>query len=109
MYVGLPLLTVEPQTLDVEIRQRAKLTAKASGVGMENFSYKWKHNGLHIVDETGQTLEFDTDERDGGIYECIVENEYGDRYRSTAQVNVISKYCMHLHHVSTNRQDINHA
>jgi len=88
---------VEPQTLDVEIRQPAKLTAKASGVGIEEFRYKWKRNGSDISGETGLTLEFAcTDISNSGRYECIIENEYGDRNKSSAQVNVTSKYCIHF-------------
>ena len=92
--VGLPTLTVEPQTQDVEIKQPAKLTAKASGVGIETFKYKWKHNELVM---TGQTLEFAcTDRSNSGRYECIVENEYRDSNKSSAQVNVTSKHCIHF-------------
>jgi len=92
MHIGLPTLTVEPQTLDVEITQCARLTANVSGVGKERFEYQWKRNGSDMTGETKETLEFVcTAKNNGGIYECAVQNEYGDSKSSTAEVKVTSK------------------
>ena len=86
---------MEPQIQNVEIEKRAKLTANVSGVGIENFSYKWKHDGIDMTGETGKTLEISCmASSNGGKYECIVENKFGDGNSSTAQVIVTSKHCM---------------
>jgi len=59
--------------------QPVKFTTTVSGVGKENFSYQWRHNGEDIKRETSNTLTVDSVTKDdGGTYECVVKNEYGD-------------------------------
>jgi len=62
-------------------------TAKVSGVGKENFSYQWRHNGEDINGETKNILTIDSVSKDhSGNYECVVMNEYGDSSTSTTSV-----------------------
>ena len=83
-------MTVYPPSHSVEVTQPVKFTTRVSGVGKENFSYQWRHNGEDINGETSNTLTIDSvTEIDGGTYECVVENEYGDY--STSSTYVLSK------------------
>jgi len=67
----------------VEVSQPVKFTTAVSGVGKENFSYQWRHNGKDIDGETSNTLTIDSVTKDdGGTYECVVMNEYGDSITS---------------------------
>ncbi|XP_065894736.1 uncharacterized protein [Dysidea avara] len=76
---GLPEVTVDPPSRSVEVTQPVKFTTTESGVGKENFSYQWRHNGEDINGETSNTLTIDSVTKDdGGTYECMVKNEYGD-------------------------------
>ena len=76
---GLPEVTVNPPSQSVEIAQRVTFTTTVSGVGTENFSYQWRHNGEDVNEGTRSTLTMDSVTKDdGGIYECVVKNEYGD-------------------------------
>ena len=37
--------------------QSAKFTTTVSGIGVENFTYQWQHNGEEMNGETGDTLD----------------------------------------------------
>ena len=83
-------MTVYPPSQSVEVTQPVKLTTTVSGVGKENFSYQWRHNGKDINGETSNTLTIGSVTKDdGGTYECVVKNEYGDY--STSSTYVLSK------------------
>ena len=70
---------MDPPSRSVEVTQPAKFTTTESGVGKENFSYQWRHNGEDINGETSNTLTIDSVTKDdGGTYEYMVKNEYGD-------------------------------
>ena len=80
-------MTVDPPSQSVEVTQTVKFITKVSGIGKENFSYQWRHNGVHINGETGDTLIIDGVTKDyNGNYECVVKNEYGDSATSDASV-----------------------
>ena len=90
-YTGLPEATVYPPSQIVEVTQPVKFTATVSGVGKENFSYQWRHNGEDINGETSNTLTIDSVTKDnGGTYECVVKNEYGDHF--TSNISELSMY-----------------
>jgi len=73
----------------VEVTHTATFTTVASGVGVENFIYQWRHNGTVIPDEHNGTLTInDLMLSDTGVYECIVTNDYGDSNMSTALLTV---------------------
>ena len=87
---GLPELTIDPLSQSAELTCSAMFTAIVSGVGKENFSYQWKHNGEDINGETKNKLTIDGVSKDhSGTYECVVMNEYGDS--STSTVSVLSE------------------
>ena len=80
---------MEPATVKVSITGTAVLTATASGIGKENFTYQWKHNGSDMIGRTEDTLEItNVTEYHGGKYECIVRNDYGDGNTSAADLVV---------------------
>jgi len=84
-YIGLPKVTVNPLSQCVEVTQPVKLTTTISGVGKENFSYQWRHNGEDINGETSNALTIDsvTDDK-VGTYDCVVMNEFGNCVTSNA-------------------------
>ena len=76
---GLPVVTVMPSSLSVEVTLTATFTTTVTGVGSDNFTYEWRHNGTIISGETGDTLMItNVMESDSGEYECIVTNQFGD-------------------------------
>jgi len=69
-----------------------KFITTASGIGVENFTYQWQHNGKEMNGETGDTLNLNNiTGKEGGSYQCIVKNQYGDRDASSAELVVTSK------------------
>jgi len=77
-------VTVNPPSQSVEVTQPVKFTTTVSGVGKENFSYQWRHNGEDINGVTSNNLTIDSvRNNDGGTYECVVRNEYGDYVASS--------------------------
>jgi len=76
---------VTPSSQSVEVTHTAMFTSTVSGIGVENFTYQWRHNGTIISGETGDTLMItNVMESDSGEYECNVTNEYGDKSGSLA-------------------------
>ena len=69
------------------------LIANASGIGVENFTYEWIHDGKIIIRTTNHIFNvMSVKEHDGGNYKCIVKNAYGDIARSNSiSLKVISK------------------
>ena len=81
---------MNPAIQSVEVTQPAKFTTTVSGVGKENFTYQWRHNGEDINGETSNTLTIDSVTKDdGGTYECVVKNGYGDCV--TSNISELSK------------------
>ena len=79
MYVGLPEVTVHPTSQSVDVKHTIKFTTTVKGIGKEKFIFQWRHNGEDINRETSNTLTIDSVTKDdGGTYECVVKNEYGD-------------------------------
>ena len=92
--VGLPILIVLPSSQSVEIMQSAKFSTTVSGIGVEKFIYQWQHNGEKMNGETGDTLNLNhISEKEGGSYQCIVKNQYGDSDLSSAKLVVTGKKC----------------
>jgi len=62
-----------------------------TGVGSNSFTYQWRHNGVNISGETGDTLVItNVMESDGGEYECIVDNGLGDTNASNVVVLMVT-------------------
>jgi len=81
-------VTVDPPSQSVEVTDTVKFTATTSGVGKENYSYQWRHNGEDIAGETSITLTIDSvTDHHSGTYECVVKNVYGDCVTSTAKLS----------------------
>jgi len=99
---GLPEVTVTPSSQSVEVTCFATFATTVSGVGMENFTYQWRHNGINITGETRDTLMItNVMESDSGDYECIVTNQCGDSDTSdvvvlmvTSEFLALSFYCL---------------
>jgi len=69
---------VIPSKQSVEMTHTAKFSTVVIGVGVGNFIYQWRHNGINITGETGDILLLTkVTKRHRGIYDCIVTNEYG--------------------------------
>jgi len=89
MYTGLPKVTVYPPSQSVVVTQLVKFTTTVSGVGKENFSYRWRHNGEDIR-ETGNSLIISNVKKDHrGIYECVICNAYGDNAKSNTSKLIV--------------------
>ena len=72
-------MTVMPSNQSVEVTLTATFTAMVTGVGSDNFTYQWRHNGTIISGETENTLMItNVTESNSGEYECIVTNQFGD-------------------------------
>jgi len=83
-------VTLHPARQSVEVTQPVKFITTVSGVGKENFRYQWRHNGEDINGETSNTLTINrVTKDDGGNYECVVNNEYGDY--ATSNTSELSK------------------
>ena len=78
----------------VKVSESITLTASASGMGMENFTYQWSHNGTNITEENILMITNVT-ESDSGSYQCIVTNDYEDMAASNVvELIAISKFCL---------------
>ena len=73
-----------PPSQSVKVTQSVKFTTTVSGVGKENFSYQWRHNGEYVKGETSNTYIFTGGFKDSGKYDCVVENTYGNIATSEA-------------------------
>jgi len=91
-YTGLPKVNVSPPSQSVDTMKSTKFTTAVSGIGVEKFTYQWQHNGVEMNGETGDTLNLNNiTGKEGGSYQCIVNNQYGDSNISSAQLVVTSK------------------
>jgi len=83
---------VSPSSQSVDTMKSTKFTTSVSGIGVENFTYQWQHNGEGMSGETGDTLNLNNiTVKEGGSYQCIVKNQYGDSDASSAELVVTSK------------------
>jgi len=88
---GLPEVVVKPFSQSVEVTHTAIFTTSVSGVGVKNFTYQWRHNGVIITNKTGDTLMItNAMESDSGDYDCFVTNQYGDNDTSKVVVLMIT-------------------
>ena len=68
-----------PSSQSVEVTLTATFTTMVTGVGSDDFTYQWRHDGIIISGETEDTLIItNVMESDSGEYECIVTNQFGD-------------------------------
>ena len=80
-----------PSSQSVEVTHNVTFTTMVTGVGSNNFTYQWRHNGTIISGETGDTLMItNVMESNSGDYECIVTNQFGDNDTSNVVVLMIT-------------------
>ena len=80
-----------PSSQSVEVTHNATFTTMVTGVGSNNFTYQWRHNGTIISGETGDTLVItNVMESNSGEYECIIENRLGDNDTSNVVVLTVT-------------------
>ena len=82
-------MTVMPSSQSVEVTHNVTFATMVTGVGSNNFTYQWSHNGTIISEETEDTLIIrNLVSSDSGIYSCTVMNQYGDSDLSSATLVV---------------------
>ena len=80
-----------PSSQSVEVTHNATFTTMVTGVGSNNFTYQWRHNGTIISGETGDTLVItNVMESNSGEYECIIDNQLGDNDTSNVVVLTVT-------------------
>ena len=91
MCIGLPTVKVTPSSQTLEVTCNLRLNTSVDGVGSENFFYQWYHNRTIIKGENREYLSINNvTESDGGYYECVVTNYYGDKSISNAAIIYIT-------------------
>ena len=84
-------MTVMPSSQSVEVTLTATFTTMITGVGSDDFTYQWRHNGIIISGETEDTLMItNVMESDSGEYECIVTNKLGDTNTSPVVISMVT-------------------
>ena len=81
----------------VEVTFNVTLNTMVIGVGSNNFTYQWRHNGTIIIGETDDTLIItNVISNDTGMYNCTVMNQYGDSNSSLVSLIVTGNfmYCL---------------
>ena len=90
---GLPVVTVVPLNQIREVTFNVTFTTTVTGVGSDNFTYQWRHNGTSISGETEDTLILtNLTPVDAGVYNCTVTNQYGDINSSVASLVITGMY-----------------
>ena len=80
-----------PSSQSVEVTHNATFTTMVTGVGSNNFTYQWRHNGTIISGETNHTLVIiNVMESNGGNYICAVGNQFGDTNTSNVVVLTVT-------------------
>ena len=91
-------MTVKPSSHSIEVTRAVIFTATATGVGVENFTYQWLHNGSFIAKQNRTTLTItNITERDRGNYSCLVTNIYGSTMLSNVVTLIVSSKFHSLH------------
>ena len=84
-------MTVSPSSQSVEVTLTATFTTMVTGVGSNNFTYQWRHNGSNITEQTSNTLMItNVMEDNSGNYDCIVTNQFGDTDTSNVVVLMVT-------------------
>ena len=82
-----------PFSQSVEVTYNATFITMVTGVGSNNFTYQWRHNGTIINGETGDTLIIiNVTLHDTGVYSCTVMNRYGDSDLFSSTLVVTGSY-----------------
>ena len=86
-------MTVKSSSQSVEVTHNVIFTTMVTGVGSNNFTYQWRHNGTIISGETGDTLIISNVTSDaGGVYKCTIMNQYGDSDSSLVLLFITGMY-----------------
>ena len=82
-----------PSSQSVEVTHTATFTTMVTGVGSDDFTYQWRHNGTVISGEANNALIItNVMENNTGMYNCTVMNQYGDINSSVALLVVTGMY-----------------
>ena len=91
-------ITHQPENVKVAIDGLARLSVVATGPGSDHFVYKWIKFGSNSLPSSasgGNTphLHFTSvTQSDGGLYYCVVANQWGNRVTSRfSKVDVLCK------------------
>ena len=82
-------MTVMPSSQSVEVTHNATFTTMITGVGSNNFTYQWKHNGTIISGELNTLMITNVMESNSGII-SIVTNQFGDTNTSNVVVLMVT-------------------
>ena len=78
-----------PSIRIVEVTHDATFNATVTGVGSDNFTYQWSHNGTIINETMNNTLIITkVAAHNAGEYSCTVMNQYEDSNSSSASLIV---------------------
>ena len=78
-----------PSSQSVEVTHNATFTTMVTGVGSNNFTYQWRHNGTIISGETSDIFIItNLVQNDTGTYDCTIMNQYGDSNSSSTSLTV---------------------
>ena len=94
-FAGFIQVSIEPSNLvTVEVSTEGRLNCVANGYQADMFMYQWRLNGVDINDATDKTLVISSvAESDGGRYECIVTNHWGDMLTSNTTELILASKC----------------
>ena len=82
-----------PSSQSLEVTHNATFNTTVTGVGSNNFTYQWRHNGTIISGETNSYLIIpNLAPNNTGVYSCTVINQYGDSNSSSASLIVTGKH-----------------
>ena len=86
------MVQVIPPDQTVEVTYNASFFAtNVTGIGAEEFTYQWRHNDIVMNGEESEMLFIPyVEESDGGYYECIVRNVFGDTGVSNAAELIVT-------------------
>lgn len=85
------MVSVKPSSHNIEVTRTVIFTATADGVGLQDFTYQWIHNGSFIPKQNRTTLTItNIMESDGGNYSCLVTNIYGNTMLSNVVTLIVS-------------------
>ena len=91
-----------PSSQSVEVTLNATFTTMITGVGSNNFTYQWRHNGTIISEQTDDILIItNVTTHDTGVYNCTVMNQYGDSNSSSVSLIVTGSYMDRFFNVIT--------
>jgi len=92
LYVGPPIIVVQPVGGDTAMGHHATLTCLANGKGILVYSWEMmESDGDWTILDSSNATTYVTSV--GGVYRCVVSNEAGLVQSNSATVNIYGEYC----------------